>query len=296
MCQIRNLLHRSAVPIDPQTNMKAAEDFLLLLLHAHTVAAAKELLSYQLTEAEPLSLSFVAKSIINTHLLLPESSTENEEELIDGVTLYARELLTLSLLWHFFHDATKEGDGDRILLSWKIMFPVLKATKHRNYAKETLLLLLQSNCFSERMKLQLLWSRCVNTKGRVGTNVPCDLHMEHLNRRLKTVLRSMGANVTSDAVVRAGTSLRTVNNICLQFEEETCSSHAVNSAHGSIHNVPSFGKDFETLLSLLLDEKILQPQESRFHASFTFTKGLLQHYSKEELLKQIKTAIIGVIV
>ena len=55
MCQISNLLHRSAVPMDPQTNMKAAEDFLLLLLHAHTVAAAKELLSYQLTEAEPPS-------------------------------------------------------------------------------------------------------------------------------------------------------------------------------------------------------------------------------------------------
>ena len=253
--------------------MKAAEDFLLLLLHAHTVAAAKELLSYQLTEAEPPSLSFVAKSIINTHLLLPESSTENEEELIDRVTLYARELLTLSLLWHFFHDATKEGDGDRILLSWKIMFPVLKATKHRNYAKETLLLLLQSNCFSERMKLQLLWSRCVNTKGRIGTNV--DLHIEHLNRRLKTVLRSMGANVTSDAVVRAGTSLRTVNNICLQLEEETCSFHAVNSAHGSIHNVPSFGKDFETLVSLLLTKKILQPQESRFHASFTFYERII---------------------
>ena len=127
------------------------------------------------------------------------------------------------------------------------------------------------------MKLQLLWSRCVNTKGRVGTNVSFDLHMEHLNRWLKTVLRSMGANVTSDAVVRAGTSLRMVY-ICLQFEEETCSPHAVNSVHGSIHNVLSFGKDFETLLSLLLDEKILQPQESRFHTSFAFTKGLLQHY------------------
>ena len=173
------------------------------------------------------------------------------------------------------------------------MFPVLKATKHRNYAKEPLLLLFQSNCFSERMKLQLLWSRCANTKGRVGTNVPCDLHMEHLNRCLKTVLRSMGAHVTSDAVVRAGTSLRAVHNTCLQFEEETCSSHAINSAHGMCHH---FGKDFETLLSLLLDEKILQPQESRFHASFAFTKGLLQHYSKEELLKQVKTAITGVIV
>ena len=40
--------------MDLQTNIKAAEDFLLL----------KELLSYQLTEAEPPSLSFVAKSML----------------------------------------------------------------------------------------------------------------------------------------------------------------------------------------------------------------------------------------
>ena len=33
--QICNLLHRTAVPIDPGKNMKAAEDFLLLVLHAH---------------------------------------------------------------------------------------------------------------------------------------------------------------------------------------------------------------------------------------------------------------------
>ena len=99
--------------------------------------------------------------------------------------------------------------------------------------------------------------------------------MEHLNRRLKTVLRSMEANVTSDTVVRAGTSLRTVNNICLQFEEETCSSHAFNLAHGSIHNVPSFGKDFETLASLLLDEKILQPCRK---ADFTHHSLLRKDY------------------
>ena len=42
--QICNLLHRTAVPIDPGKNMKAAEDFLLLVLHAHIVAAAKGLL------------------------------------------------------------------------------------------------------------------------------------------------------------------------------------------------------------------------------------------------------------
>ena len=32
-----------------------------------------------------------------------------EQDQVDGVNLYARELLTLSLAWHFFHDATREG-------------------------------------------------------------------------------------------------------------------------------------------------------------------------------------------
>ena len=40
MYQLKNLIHRTGVPNDPQDNMKAAEDFLLLLLHAHILQAA----------------------------------------------------------------------------------------------------------------------------------------------------------------------------------------------------------------------------------------------------------------
>ena len=46
-------------------------------------------------------------------------------------------------------------------------------------------------------------------------NIPCDLHMEHLNIRLKTVLRSMGANITSAAILLANKSLYAVQNACL---------------------------------------------------------------------------------
>ena len=31
-----------------------------------------------------------------------------------------------------------------------------------------------------RMALHFVWSRCVNTTGKPGVNVPCDLHMERL--------------------------------------------------------------------------------------------------------------------
>ena len=40
-------------------------------------------------------------------------------------------------------------------------------------------------------------------KGLIGCNLPCDLHMEHLNRRLEKIVRSIGANVTPEAIVKA---------------------------------------------------------------------------------------------
>ncbi len=128
------------------------------------------------------SLAVVAKSIVNTQLLLPSDKVD------DGVVTYARELLTLGLIWLQFYEAVKEGDGDRIQLTWKILIPVLKTTNHVNYFKEAANLVLQTQMLSQRKAEQLLWSRCINTQGRKGHNLPHNLHQEHLNRRLKGVL------------------------------------------------------------------------------------------------------------
>ena len=46
MYQLKNLIHRTGVPNYPQDNMKAAEDFLLLLLHAHILQAATTIQSF----------------------------------------------------------------------------------------------------------------------------------------------------------------------------------------------------------------------------------------------------------
>ena len=54
------------------------------------------------------------------------------------------------------------------------------ATKY--YKKEAILLLIQSQKFSDQMKGQLLLvARSINMRGRAGCNILCDLHMEHLN-------------------------------------------------------------------------------------------------------------------
>ena len=59
---------------------------------------------------------------------------------------------------------------------------IFKSTNHWNYAKEAVNVPHQNKyVFLEREKAQLLCSRCINTRGYPGTNIPCDLHMEHLN-------------------------------------------------------------------------------------------------------------------
>ena len=108
---MRNLIHRTNVPLDPEDNMKAAEDFLLVVLHAHVVAAANELM--QLLPCE--SAIELAKLVITNYVHFPQETEEIVQPSRDLVYLYATELLTFGLLWHGFHDATCEGNGERLL-------------------------------------------------------------------------------------------------------------------------------------------------------------------------------------
>ena len=169
---LRNLIARNVVPHDPEKNMNAAEDFMLLLLHSHVVAAARVL---QL-ENPTTSLKTLTNKVISRFIRLPNLSDKAAANCADGVV----EVLSMGLLWHGFHDAIKEGDGERILRYWKFLLVIFKSTRHKNYAKESVIVLHQYYYqLSDRQKMQLLWSRCVNTQGPQGYNIPCDLYMEH---------------------------------------------------------------------------------------------------------------------
>ena len=137
---------------------------------------------------------------------------------------------------------------------WKFLLVIFNSSNHSNFAKEAVHLLLQSYSIflSERQKAQLTWSRCINTKGRRGANIPSDLHMDHLNWRLKIVLRNLGANITPASVVKAVKSIAAVQQVRHTFEEQTSPSSP--SDH---HPYPRFGKDFSMVLSILEEENVL---------------------------------------
>ena len=87
----------------------------------------------------------------------------------------------------------------------------------RNYALESLKFLLQHDLtLSPRQSDELLWSRFIYFHGLPGHNIPNDLHMEHLNRLIKTSLKGLGANKTPKAIFTAGRYLviGTNNNGC----------------------------------------------------------------------------------
>jgi len=268
--------------------MNGAEDFLLLLLHAHVTSAAKVILSYNPTD----SADTLAKRIVANFVVLPCNTDTDLPDCEDEVYLYSTEFLSLALVWHGYYDAIREGDGERILKYWKFLLIIFKSSGKKNYGKEAVNLLLQYYyLFSERQKHQMLWSRCINTRGYKGTNIPADLHMEHLNRRLKIMMRNLGANIKPSSIEKAGRCIGVVQNVCHVFEEETSSKHSSDK-----HPIPKFKKDFQTILQLLDEEQVFITLCKRKHASFDVKRPLMKRFNNKEICSKIKSNIDQILV
>lgn len=192
------------------------------------------------------------------------------------------QVLTLGFIWHGFNDAVKEGDGDRVLTYWKFFMLVFKVTRHHNYFKESVILQLQYHfLFPQRQAEQLKWSRFINSKGRVGGNVSCDLHLEHLNRRLKDIITGLQSN--ESAIDRAAKSIGVVHHICETFENAT----QITKESGR-HIRAGFSKECKMMYDELHEQQVfMQLDNKRSHQSFTKLKSVLQQCPDKHLLPYI---------
>ena len=87
------------------------------MLHTHVVAAAKIILDFTSVE----KVEDLARMIIVNFMRLPKTDNSNTSQdlletntttNVDGVYVYATDLLSLGLAWHGFHNAIREGDGN----------------------------------------------------------------------------------------------------------------------------------------------------------------------------------------
>ena len=261
------ILLNCSTNLDPSKNMKACEDFFLTVLHAHVVAVAEYLI--ESSQVNVGKAEDMAKEIIIRYVYFNPDVKVNTT---DKVFLYCLQVLTLGLIWHGFNDALKEGDGDRILIYWKFLLAIFKVGKRRNYCKEAINLLMQFYfLLPRRLAEQLKWSRCINTRGVIGGNVPADLHLEHLNRRLKDILSNLRSNVTSKAIDRASRSLGMVHQVCETFEHENNAKK-----QSGRHTRPAFTKECRMICDVLRTQKTFLEQSSRCPSALKYVKSFLQ--------------------
>jgi len=227
--------------------MKATEDFLELVIFAHVIVAAKNVKA-NVTAIH--TCTDLAKKLVDKFVLISVPSFDangkrNDDtsddpdpyKTDDSVFLYAVDILSMGFFWYAFRDAVREGDRDRIVLYWKFLLVIFRQEKHYNYSNEGFLFIAQTLLSSPRQLCDLKWNRTVSTTGRVGKNIPVDLHMEHLNRRLKIMIRNLGSNISPSTVTRASKALAVVDIVRLQFLKDDSNERVQNKDH---HTRPSF--------------------------------------------------------
>ena len=163
--------------------------------------------------------------------------------LSDGVLNYSCAVLNDGLLIMELRDGICEGDGERIARCWKLMLLYFKSARRYKYSLEAFYITaMLEGAFSPRLHRDLLWSRVINSRRCAGHNIPANLHMEHLNRTLKDIIRGMGANVTEATIIQAGKSLQMIMSVMANFDAET------NVAHTSDYHT-KLCKDEELILT-----------------------------------------------
>ena len=253
--------------------MKGCEDFLTTVLCAHVICAAKEILSEGHERYNDV-ISLAKEIVVRFVSFDPDIKGTSQ----DKVHQYALQVLNLGLLWHGFNDSIKEGDGNRILTYYKYFLLVYKAGKCHNYCKEVINLLLQYNfLFTERQAQQLKWCRTVNISGKPGKNIPCDLHIEHLNRRLKGMIHNVHSKNPENAIDRIAKSIGTINHVCRVLEEE----NKAQKVSGN-HTRPTFAKELDLMITELEDQQVFTDL-NRKPSSLQYIQNVLQLCSKDKL-------------
>lgn len=296
--QLRNLINRRNVTATCKNNVNACEEFFELVVTGHVVSAAMKILGMTSIKDVPspcivspdiwmsddserkLKLLEIASKVVNSFVDLECTYTEQSQS--DKVYAYACEVLSLGLLYLEFHQAVKEGDGDRVMRVWKYLMLIFKASRRSNYSCEAFILLAQHFItLSPRLAAQLKWSRFVNTSGFPGHNISCDLHMEHLNRVVKTSIDGLGANKSQKAIVRVGKSVSSLVKIVEKFDSET----NVTKVSG-YHTKRSALSDLRKVVSELTRSKVFDTIDNRKHASFPNIATNVIHSMDEKDLKE----------
>ena len=277
----RNKLNRTSLSNEVKKQVDTTIDFLYTVVKGHWVACACEILGISDVEG-PVNfprgiyneqqdkqqeyVESIARKVVE-RLTLVESAfiiPGEIEDTQDTCYNYARVLCHYGSLVMEFRDAWGEGDGERVLRCWKLFLPHFKAAGRTKYSLAAFNIHLQTNAtLSPNAAHQVTWHRFVNTKGRIGQNIPCDLHNEHINKQVKYFIQNMGSNLTEASLRRAARSVSTLHSVCESYDSQSGVPHGTTA-----HSTRPDTVDVVKVVDTVLDNNILKPTPGRKHSMF----------------------------
>jgi hypothetical protein len=193
-----------------------------------------------------------------------QSSKEKTQGEEDKVRNYTHNLLVMLLLRLNHNDAIKLADGPRVIRIYKYFCLYFKVSNCPKYAFAMLQLQAQVNCLlSRRLAHSLIWNRFVNHQGKVDTNHPMDLEIEHDNKSFKSDCHSYRGVITEKTTNRLGRSTVPSDAVLYNFDDIS----NVKKPSGK-HTFTSAEQDVLTLVDHLLPAKVFSNTPGRAHSAF----------------------------
>ncbi len=112
--------------------------------------------------------------------------------------------------------------------------------------------------------------------------MPCDLHLEHLNRICKDAIQDLGVNKTEAAITRVGKALGTLSPVLDQFDAQ----NSVQAGAG-IHRAPSSERDRDAIIRQLQQSGVFSTTHARTHRTFPRPRDVLHAKSNSEICEWI---------
>ena len=156
--QLRNILHRTNVS-QPDKDFNACEDFFVIVIDSHILAAALQVLGMESIHDQPrvvelqdvvsqskevraAALKSACKKVVDRFISFEFRASSSNSPNLDTLFSYTTRLLSIGCFYIEYCDAIREGDGDRLLRCWKYMLPAFRSSRRK------IMLLRVSTCFA----------------------------------------------------------------------------------------------------------------------------------------------------
>lgn len=198
-------------------------------------------------EMRAIEMDQILTHVTNSFVKIRYYSTICNQDPADSIYHYTKQLVTIGSIYLEMSNALREGDGERLIRTWRYLLIILRNSNRINYAKDALHLLHQYMYELSQQSEQLLFNRFVNTHGGLGRNISADLHMEHLNKIVKDGISRMSSSKSEKAIIRLSKAIGTLSPVLDKFDE----ANHIRDYRGRKKKV-KFEKDLQIVVTELI--------------------------------------------